>query len=355
MKLIEKTLKPALEFFKEIENLKKGLIICGHDLDTICSTVILLDLLKKLKKDVKFYVSKFNFKVSKDCINHIKKTKPQFVLIPDVSTIEVEDLNELIKFSKVLIIDHHEVKEYYKKVFYSNPRIFDKDIYIPVSYLCYKLYQKFFESEKIAIIAGIGTLSDRGIECCLDLYKKLKKLKWIESLETIYTSKLFLAIKILAYFLIESKNFKFCVKFLLRNKNLEIIFKHPKILPSFEKIKKEVKRLLEEFERKKVEIGEFKIFKIESKYRLASLIANLLAKKEKGAVIVYQKEGKYWKASLRKNESKIDLNEFVKLIAKRIRAEGGGHPVAAAISKIRSEKEFLNEVKKLVEHRNPTL
>ena len=72
MKLIEKTLKPALEFFKEIESLKKGLIICGHDLDTICSTVILLDLLKKLKKDVRFYVSKFNFKVSKDCLKYAK-------------------------------------------------------------------------------------------------------------------------------------------------------------------------------------------------------------------------------------------------------------------------------------------
>ena len=355
MKLIEKTLKPALEFFKEIESLKKGLIVCGHDLDTICSTVILLDLLKKLRKDVRFYVSKFNFKVSKDCVKYAKKLKSQFVLIPDISTVEAEDLDELAKFSKVLIIDHHEVREYYKKVFYSNPRMFNKNVYIPVSYLCFKLYQKFFESEKITILAGIGTLSDRGIECCLDLYKKLRKLKWIESLETIYTSKLFLAIKILAYFLIESKNVEFCVKFLSKSKNLERIFNHSKILSGFKKVKMEVERLIKEFETKKIEIGEFKIYKIKSKYRLTSLIASLLAKKQKGVLIVYQKEGKHWKASLRKNKSKIDLNELAKLIAKKIKAEGGGHPVAAAISKIKNEREFLKELRRLVEHRNPTL
>lgn len=347
MGLIKKTLEPALEFLKDLKTLKKGVVFCGHDLDTICSTVILLNFLKRRGKDVKYFISQFNYKLSKDCLEYFKKKRFEFVIIVDVPEIEKNYLEFFANHSKVLIIDHHPIKEYYKKVFYSNPRIFKEKIYMPATYICYKLYSKFFASKPIDLIAGLGTLADKGIECCLDLYKKMKKYGWIESLETIYCSRLFLAVKILGSWLIEGERKKVdeCIKFLMRVKSLDEIFRAKKFLKKFEDVEREIKKSLEDFEKKKKKIGNFFVYKLKSKYRLQSMVATLLASRIKGNLIVYQKWKGYYKASFRRNESNLNLGLAAKEIAQRIGAEGGGHPEAASIARIKSEKEFLKEIR----------
>ncbi|HDH91475.1 MAG TPA: hypothetical protein ENF38_00820, partial [Candidatus Aenigmarchaeota archaeon] len=104
-RLIEKTIKPAIEFFKNIAK-KRVIILHDEDCDGICSGAIIGKLLVKKKCKVKLLAMHPDSPNPEIIWKEINNHNPEIVVILDIPSISQESINAL-KFSQILIIDHH--------------------------------------------------------------------------------------------------------------------------------------------------------------------------------------------------------------------------------------------------------
>ncbi len=342
--IIEETITPAVEFFKRMGKGKVA-IIHGHDNDSICSAAIIYRLVKNVHKiESKLIASSSNSAVTEDAMETVKKIKPDYVVIVDISEISVKILTELRNISQVIIIDHH-VPKGYVKVLYVNPRVFDEQIYIPATYLCYRIYSELLKSDDILWIAGVGTLSDMGLKNCVDLFEniKTKNKELVDDNENIdeflfdnsllgKLSKIFDSARV-----VKGVNGSiFARDILMKANNYQDVLRGKgnakTLMEWFGKSEKEFNKLVKDFEKKKKKIKKLVIYEVKSKFNMKSPLATVMAKKLTTEVLViYQKSGKFIDVSYRRGKvSIVDLNKLAATAVKGIPdSEGGGHPVAA--------------------------
>lgn len=344
--IIDETIKPAVEFVKLMKKGGKVAVIHGHDNDSICSAAIIYRLIKYVHKtESKLIISGLNSAVTEDVLETLKRIKPNYVIIVDISEVNVHILTELRNMSQVMIIDHHMPKGYVK-VTYVNPRVLDKQIYIPATYLCYRIYEEFLEPKEILWIAGIGTLSDMGMKNCVDLFETIKseEKELVDDNENVD--------EILFDNSLLGKLSKICdsarvvngvngsvtaLNVLIRTENYQDVLNgksagSKKLLQWFSIAEKEFNRLVEDFEKKKKQTKKIILYEVKSKLHMKSPLATYLAKNMTNEVLViYQKFGNFIDVSFRRGKvSNVNLNQLAGDAVKNMPdSNGGGHPVAA--------------------------
>lgn len=343
--IIEETIKPALKLIESIKSKDKIAIIHGHDNDSICSATIIYKLLKNLYGiESKLIISGLNSSVTEDVLETIKKIKPQYVIIVDISEVNIGIMTELRNIARVMIIDHH-VPKGYVKITYVNPQVYDKQLYLPATYLCYKIYEKFIEVDEILWVAGIGTLSDMGLKNCNDLFEnlKLKNKELVENNENIdeilfdksllgRLAKIFDSARVVNGIEGSVTALNVLIKVNDYQDVLRGKYEAKDLLEWFTVVEKEFNRLVKDFEKRKKRIKKIILYDVRSKYNMKSSLATYLSKKMVNEVLViYQKSGKYIDASFRRGRVCIvDLNKLAGNSVKNIPdSNGGGHVQAA--------------------------
>jgi single-stranded DNA-specific DHH superfamily exonuclease len=357
-KLVDETIKPGRIFITSIKPKNKVVIVCGHDLDSLCSAALTYKLIKDLHKtDSQFVISESNSALEEKTLKKIKIAKPKFVIIVDIPEIRVDLLTQLRNLSNVLIIDHH-VPKGYVKVTYVNPRTYDREIYLPATYLCYKIYESFFNPKDIAWIAGIGTLADNGMKNCIDLFGKIKGVnkELVDDLgpndEILFEKSMLGKLA----FLVESMRTvkgldgaESALDRLVKIKNYKGLLKDRELARCFALSEKEFKRIVDDFNKNKKAIKNFLLYEIKSKYNLKSQLASHLQRFFPDKIlIVYQKTEGFLDLSFRRGKNvETDLDKLARDIIKDIpNSVGGGHTSAAGSKiPIKYEKKLIDNLK----------
>lgn len=161
-----------------IKNIKKSDKIClihHDDSDGCCSTALFTILIHNLIGDypILFPITGIE-NINKQLLTRIKSFDPAFVFAFDV-TANPNDLDDL----KGFVLDHHIFTgvESRKNMLYLNPHSFEKngEKVVPTCYMVYKILKKFFPSERVAWIAGIGITEDHRVKICKDVFEAVKK------------------------------------------------------------------------------------------------------------------------------------------------------------------------------------
>lgn len=356
--LIQNTIKPAVDFLKKIKPNEEVAIICGHDCDSVCSSAIIFRLIKKLIGiQSKLIVSDLNFSITEATFKKIKESDPDYIISLDIGEIEDKILRGLKKVGKVLVVDHHIPKNF-KGIVYVNPRLYDADIYLPTSYIVYKLYEKFLDTREICWISAVGVLADHGVGGCKDLFEKLKNtnpelINDVEiSDEKIFSNSLLGNLtKILNSARVVSRRggAEYVVGFLTKTKKYKDVLGEKKLLNWFKVSEKEFKRLVEDFNKNKKIIGKVIIYEVKSKFNFHSTLANYLQEiYDDRILVIYQKQGNFIDFSFRRGKNVlVNLAELAGKGVKGIPNSSGGGHISASGARIPIEyfDKFLSNIK----------
>ena len=130
---------------KNIEKLKalleggNGLLAYHHDSDGICSAAIMLKFFPKFRP-----MPLEGPRLDSSIVKEMLSGKPSVILFLDLPVDqEPEKLEQLKRHSKIAVIDHHIAERDLsrKGMIHMNPKL-DKDIYLPTSYMVYKIMEK---------------------------------------------------------------------------------------------------------------------------------------------------------------------------------------------------------------------
>ena len=161
-----------------IKNIKKSDKIClihHDDSDGVTSAVLFNILIYNLIEDypILFPITGIE-NINSQLFKKIESFNPDFVFTFDVTA----NPNDLGLF-KGFVLDHHVFTgiKTRKDMPYLNPHSFEKDgeKVVPTCYMVYKILKKFFPSEKVAWIAGIGITEDHRVNLCKDVFEEVKK------------------------------------------------------------------------------------------------------------------------------------------------------------------------------------
>jgi single-stranded DNA-specific DHH superfamily exonuclease len=338
---IKEVISPGINFIKVIKPRSKVVIIYGHDTDSISSAAILYRLLKfEMKIKAELLISEMNSHLTENTVKKLKRLSPDYTIIVDISSISIEKMTSIGKFSNIMIIDHH-IPKGYTRITYVNPRIYDRESYIPATYLCYKIYENFFNPKEIAWIAGIGVLGDMGMKNCLDLFQKIKT-DYKELLDDLKPDDEILMEKSLLGKLtniVDSgmvvKDFtgsKFSLNVLIEAEKYTDVINNKTLSRYYKLVETEFKRIENDFNKNKKIVDNIIFYEIKSKMKLKSAFSNYLERMfGDKIVVVYQKNGTNFTISVREGRKlKIDLDILAKESVRDINgADGGGHPSAA--------------------------
>lgn len=345
--VIERTIGPAVDFVKRIKPGQKVVIVHGHDNDTICSAVVMKRLVNEVvEAQADLFPTDDNFAVRDMDMSGIIGTHPDHVIVVDIAHVGSEEVAKSLGALSTLFIDHHQPIKL-PGVTYCNPRLFEKGIYMPVSYITYKIYEKFDDPAKIAWISGVGTLSDHGVSIAPDLFAFIRKIdaklagERPMSDEDMFTytvlgkiAKIFDSARIM-----EGKQGAiFAANTLALTKSYKSIVnggtdESMRLLKWSEAVSKELKRLVTDFNRKRKLIKKDIIFyEIPSKMSIKSTLSGHLMQFYRDKVLVVaQKKGEMFDVSFRRGlDVRTDLNKIAKkAIAGIPDSEGGGHEAAS--------------------------
>jgi len=346
--------KPAVEFLSNIRG--EVAIVFGHDCDSIASASILYKLAKKLKLRPKLIVSFHNFEVDEKTEKKLKNFKN--IIVVDIGDTPEKRINKIASSKKLLLIDHHLPKNY--NCLYVNPRIYNKNIYMPASYVVWLIYKEFFDDKEIQWIAAFGTLGDFGAKNNKNLFLNLRKNypKLINNVK-IEDRELFeksligkIAKMVDSCRIFEGiEGVKYVTNLIANSKSYEDLLKDKKINRIYQKLEKAFKNELKKLKKRKIEIGEYIAYEIKSKLNLKSSLASYLPKVFPNKIIfVAQKsEEGYYEVSVRRGiNRRVNLAKLVEEISRNIRAKGGGHPTAAGmrVDDLKELIEFLKNKKR---------
>jgi single-stranded DNA-specific DHH superfamily exonuclease len=351
---MKKFIKPAISFLKSV----KGdlAIVLGHDCDSIASASIIYKLAKNLALKPKLIISLHNFEIDEKTENRIKKFEN--IAIVDIGDTPEERINKIASSKNLLIIDHHIPKNY--NCYYVNPRLYNKNVYMPTSYISWLTYKEFFDDKDILWIAAFGTLGDFGAKYNKDLFKRLKEKNpeligkvRIDDRELLEKSTIGKIAKMIdSHRIFEGiKGVEYITKLTANSTSYLDLLNDEKTNKIYEKLEKAFKNELEKLKERKIEIGEYLIYEIKSKINLKSSLSSYLPKIFPRKIIFVAQKSKegYYEVSVRRGvKRKVNLAKLVEEISKNIRAKGGGHPTAAGmrIDDLKELIEFLKNKKR---------
>jgi len=345
--VVKKTIDPAIKFLKSIDSGDKVIIVYGHDNDSICSAAVVYKLLKKFNGvESELFSTKDNFSVNDEDVDEIAKVHPSHIIVVDIAHLASDHVERTLAANNSLIIDHHPPLKL-TGITYCNPREFEKKIYMPVSYIVYKIYEKFGKPEDIAWIAGIGVLSDHAVSIAHDLFGVIKKTNprllgdiALKEDDLFSYARIGLFAKIFdsARIVNGRAGSMLATKVLVQADSPRYVTKSgshdaAKLIAWSDIVRKEFKRLIMDFNKKRKQIKKNIIYyEIPSKLFIKSSLSGYLVQFYKDKILVIaQKSRSTLYISFRRGENvSTDLNKLAKKAVKGIpKSEGGGHEAAS--------------------------
>jgi len=162
-KNLNEIFKKAEIFFQNIGHEDRLALIHDSDPDGVCSATVAIEALKRLGISSVGIFARGPESVKKSGILENGFNK---ILVLDLAPhLYQKDLERIKRMKKdVLIFDHHlTAKLGAKNIFYVNPRLAEKSLYLPTSYLIFKYFESRTDISDMEWIAAIGTVADYGI------------------------------------------------------------------------------------------------------------------------------------------------------------------------------------------------
>jgi len=315
--------KRLLDFVSNIKKEKVALI--SHiDLDgltaaKITSEIINFDIIKFIEYE----------ELNESLVEELRKKGITKIVFTDIYIKDKKFMENLESFANVLIMDHHLSPDWNseKTVF-----IKGEDGY-SAGYLCYYLFSKMKNLEKWNWLVACSCISD---------YCHVKPKEWLTKTMEKYGDKL----EYVGHYVRQTGKFwglQFAISLALiyfkQNKEMKKAYDSIKegfgdigILNEYaDQIKREIDRMVKEFEDKKEEIEEGYFFEDNPKFSINSMVSSILSGTDihKMFVIIAPEED-FYRVSIRRQDGKIDCSAFLQNILKNLGgADGGGHAKAA--------------------------
>jgi len=318
--------KKSREF---ISGLEKPTIVYHKDADGVCSSALIQEL-------VSGNVAPNDgpgIQLSEGLVESLKNSKSIIFLDIPVDQLSVVDGLDQSMF----ILDHHPPEKNLtnENILHQNPRFEDPDVYLPASYLAYKLLE---DRKGIAWKAGVGVVGDHGVEDCQDLMETIAE----ENPEIVgdggYTynemkdSKLgMIADMIEASKVVEGLDGIRKSQNIIRDAEKPNDVFETQLRDFYEIYKKEMSKEEDRFEREAEYFPGTNsyLYEISTSYSLVSDISTSMSNKKPDAVIiVYQRESYGMKISGRCQNGRVDVSNIIKHAVDG-HGTGGGHPQAA--------------------------
>lgn len=332
------------EIRKILEESNNPIYLFDDDGDGLCSYL----LLKKHYKKGKGMPIKNAGALDTSYTTYIYEEKADLVVILDKALVKQEFIDEAK--CKVLYIDHHPIQKL-NKVNYFNPLFNNKDIYMPTSYLTYKV------TNSNIWIATIGCLFDYYIPEFMKEFMKeypdlLKKINQNPGY-ILFETNLGKLVKLFAFNMKGKPNeIKKSLEFLEKIESpyeiLNETNEYGKFLKErYEKLNKEYEALLEKAKKCQEEnnliIFEYPSTRISFNQYLATELSYL--NQDKTIIIAREKDNDF-KLSLR--NQKKDISKMLSKALEGIKGRGGGHVHACGASVDKKDYEkFIEKMRKL--------
>jgi len=342
----------------------KRFLFYHRDADGVSSAALMLKFFPVL-----IPVPRRGPRLESEFVDYLIEQKPDLVIFLDLPIDQewkrIDILKKKLPDMRILIIDHHipEKNLNSKNVVHFNPK-FRHDVYLPASYLVYRILGKLGKSVGSYVwIACIGVIGDYGFNECKDLMKECKKVSPDLLKQDPFKSKLGRGVELIsaAITLKGLRGADNALEILIKSDSYED-FAHSGELSKWKSIvDREFKNILNKFESEKKKVKKHKqsesldifpelnliIYTIKTRLSMTSSVSSVIAiENPKKTVVIVRKSGDEWKLSMRNQTGNVNLNKIVKKCVKDIGSGGGHIKAAGALVKDFEEfkKRFINEL-----------
>ena len=336
-----------IEFLREeLATAKNPLFFYDDDPDGLSSFL----LLYRKHREGRGIIVKSTPKIDKRWVQKVQENNPDKIFILDVPMVEQEFVDEVKR--PIFHLDHHEPL-HLEKVHYFNPRIKDKDAYIPTTRMAYQING----DEKDLWIAAVGCLADWHMPDFIDefilkypgLLPKKKDLP-----DAVFKQPIGKLVRIFSFLLKgQTSDVRKSVKILSRiTSPTEILNQESSagrfLYKRFESINIEYVRILK-LAKKNISRNKLLLFYYsDAKWSFTADLANeLMQMYPKKIILIARKKSGEMKCSLRAQQNIRDALEKA-LVG--INGYGGGHEFACgAVIKEENWEQFLDHFKREME------
>lgn len=323
----------------------KKILVYHRDADGVCSAAILMKFFPEFES-----IPREGPIIDKQFFRHIVSKKPKVLVFLDMPIDQewkkvlkfCEDLREL----KIIIIDHHlpEKNMNSPRIIHINP-MFKADVYQPASCVIFELFRQMkYDVIPFRWISIIGIIGDYGIRDCEWMFEEHKKEGGdphceLSKMSDIISSSITLK---------GTKGTEKSLRLLIKSSKYEDFKKSDELSEWNKIVQREVKRIVNDFERRKWRAGKVILYEIKSKMNITSIIATITAEKyPKNIIIIRKKSGDHWKISLRYQAGTMSVGDLAKYASRNI-GSGGGH-VKSAGALVNDWDKFKENVFKYLE------
>lgn len=311
--------------------MEKPTIIFHKDSDGVCSAA----LMHHYTSGNAFPNDGPGIDITENLLDIIKDSED--VIFVDLPVDQLDILDKL-KGKNVFILDHHPPEKDLTtgSIIHVNPRFEDREVYLPASYLTWKLVKN--EVKDMAWKAAVGVVGDHGVEDCKDLmdrvekerpsllpedryiYKEVKESRLGMISDMIEASKVVRGVR----------GIRESFRVIRDTADPEGVLK-TRLVDYYHKSRKRIEQERNSFEKHAEYFPgtDAYLYGIKSRSSLVSDISTLVADEKKDSIIIiYQKESYGMKLSARCQSDRVDVSEILKdAVGKNGKA--GGHPQAA--------------------------
>jgi len=321
---------------KFLLSLKETSLIYHGDSDGLCSAVLVSKFLKEKVKMASPNDS-YGIQITENLLEDINNFPCGVFVDLAVDQWDFEKIKP-----KVLVIDHHTPQRdlnRIKKFIHINPRLENKKVYFPASYLVFKLLCELDKNmKKYSWIAAVGVIGDKG---------DLKKIKFKEKYEDLkFLSDVIEACKGIDGYRGIVKAYEV---FSQAERPEEIM--NSKLVRTYHKFQEEIDKTILDFRYHAEYFEKTKsyLYKVYNKYNITSSVSTILSEEKPDTAFFIYKKNKTLSMSARCQTGRINLAELFQKICEGI-GTGGGHPQAAAANIPKeNEDKFLERLRNYLE------
>ncbi len=342
-------MKAAIEFLKGIKKTDGVIIVFNNDADGVCSCAIMKVFLERHANNVPYIISQ-PMPTDKYLLKRIQTALPTKIIFLDIAIDQQQNvLKKISGMCDILIIDHHQIfKDMNQgRVVHYNPRLEKPKIYQSTSYLTYKLCSNIINIEDLLWIAAVGIIGDYNIEDSTDVVELVRKKYSVKELYESYLGRI--ADMIEATKATKAMACEQMVDAIKNTSNPEF-FNNEKMMHSFREVDNEMMRLLIDAESSSERPGKLILYRIESKFNLASPLATRLSDKYHDKVVaIYEIKKGNVRVSARNQSRKYDVGKILQRASSGMKASAGGHEAAAGATLLEKDwMEFRESLIRLV-------
>ncbi len=318
--------------FLEYSGDGKKLLLYHNDPDGICSAVMFLRFFPGFQA-----LPRRGPMISSGFLDELIRKNPGIVIFMDIPVDqESAKIRKLQKETgcKVMIIDHHIYEKNLDSgnILHLNPRFRKKKAYIPASAMIYTILMELgHDVRKLCWMAAMGVIGDYGfvgceglIEECGSEYPYLLRGHPLDS-------KLGIGADMISYAVIMKglEGAAESLKILMGSLGYEDFAGNRKLRKWKSEMERELDFSIKEAEKESFPELGLDIYRIKTRFNIASLVATRFSEKSPGSVIMVRKKLRDgWKVCMRNQSGRINLGRIAKRCVRGI-GSGGGHEKAA--------------------------